>query len=186
MAKSMHQISAMLKAFSELTGKLTAWLLLPMVLGTFVIVVLRYAFDLGWIWMQESIVWMHAAAFMLAAAYTLNRDEHVRVDVFYRGMPVRRRAWVDLLGTLLFLLPMSIFLLATSWDYVSVSWQIREGSREAGGLPYPMVPLLKTMIPVTAVLLIVQGMAGLIDAMLVLRGRRGSAPEPKPPTFQGP
>lgn len=171
----MQHLSAGLKALSELIGRLTAWLLLPMVVGTFVIVVLRYAFDLGWIWMQESIVWMHAAAFMLAAAYTLNRDEHVRVDVFYRDMAPRGRALVDLLGTLLFLLPMAAFLLFTSWDYVSVSWQIREGSREAGGLPYPMVPLLKTMIPITAGLLMLQGIATVIDGALALRSAGGSA-----------
>lgn len=168
----MQGLSAGLKAVSDLIGRLIAWLLLPMAAGTFVIVVLRYAFDLGWIWMQESIVWMHATAFMLAAAYTLNRDEHVRVDVFYRAMSPRRRALVDLAGTLLFLLPMTVFLLVTSWDYVSVSWQIREGSREAGGLPYPMVPLLKSMIPATSVLLILQGIAAVIDNVQVLHGER--------------
>ena len=124
----------MLQSFSEWTGRVVAWFSLPMVILTFVIVVLRYAFDLGWIWMQESVVWMHAAVFMLAAAYTLKRDDHVRVDIFYRKMSVRRKALVDVLGTLLFLLPVSIFLIATSWDYVAVSWSIREGSREAGGL----------------------------------------------------
>lgn len=144
--------------------------MLPMVLGTFVIVVLRYAFDLGWIWMQESIVWMHAATFMLAAAYTLNRDEHVRVDVFYRGMTDHGRACVDLGGTLLLLLPVAVFLLVTSWDYVSISWAIQESSREAGGLPYPMVPLLKSLIPVTALLLIAQGVANLLDAAMSLVG----------------
>jgi TRAP-type mannitol/chloroaromatic compound transport system permease small subunit len=172
----MQQISAGLKAFSEVTGRLTAWLLLPMVAGTFVIVVLRYAFDLGWIWMQESIVWMHAASFMLAAAYTLNCDEHVRVDVFYRGMSARHRAIVNLGGTVLFLLPVAVFLFATSWDYVSVSWQIGEGSREAGGLPYPMVPLLKSVIPLTAAMLILQGAATAIDNVLTLRGHAAAPP----------
>ena len=88
----MQSLSAALKGFSELTGRLIAWLTVPMVAGTFLIVLLRYAFDLGWIWMQESMVWLHAAVFMLAAAYTLNRDEHVRVDIFYRRMRPRRRA----------------------------------------------------------------------------------------------
>ena len=166
----MRSVSQRLKAFSEWTGRVTAWLMLPMVLGTFVVVVLRYAFDLGWIWMQESIVWMHAATFMLAAAYTLKRDEHVRVDVFYRGMSMRHRSWVDLTGTLLLLLPVAVFLLVTSWEYVYISWQIQEASREAGGLPYPLVPLLKSLIPVTAVLLVAQGVADLLDAALYLWG----------------
>ena len=164
----MDRLSAKLQGISELTGRLTAWLMLPMVIGTFVIVVLRYAFDLGWIWMQESIVWTHAATFMLAAAYTLKHDEHVRVDIFYRGMSARNKAWVDLTGTLVFLLPMTIFLAAMSWDYVAVSWQIREGSREAGGLPYPSISLLKTLIPLTSLLLILQGIANVLSSVATL------------------
>jgi TRAP-type mannitol/chloroaromatic compound transport system permease small subunit len=168
----MNSLSTALKSFSELIGRLTAWLMLPMVVGMFVIVVLRYAFDQGWIWMQESIVWMHAAVFMLAAAYTLNRDEHVRVDIFYRSMSARRKAWIDLTGTLVFLFPVAVFLTVSSWDYVSVSWQIREGSREAGGLPYPSVPLLKTLIPLTFVLLLMQGFAQLLDSVATLLAPR--------------
>lgn len=168
------KLSERLRAVSEMTGRLIAWLLVPMVVGTFVIVVLRYVFDQGWIWMQESILWMHAAVFMLAAAYTLNRDEHVRVDVFYRGMSPRRKAWVDATGTIVFLFPVSAFLLLTSWDYVSVSWQIREGSREAGGLPYPFVPLLKSLMPLTSALLMLQGLAqGLENIARLLRPRGG-------------
>ena len=167
----MRSLSDRLRRFSELSGRIVAWLTLPMVLGTFVVVVLRYVFDLGWIWMQESIIWMHAAVFMLAAAYTLNRDEHVRVDVIYRGMPPERKAFVNLAGTVLFLLPMAVFLVVTSFDYVAVSWQIGESSREAGGLPFPFVPLLKTVIPVTALMLIAQGVAGALDDALVLAGK---------------
>jgi TRAP-type mannitol/chloroaromatic compound transport system permease small subunit len=163
--------SQRLKAFSELTGRAVSWLLLPMVVGTFAIVILRYAFDLGWIWMQESILWMHAASFMLAAAYTLKRDEHVRVDIFYRTMSPRGKALVDVSGTILFLFPTAAFLLVSSWDYVAVSWAIREGSREAGGLPYPFVPLLKSVIPATCVLLLLQGLANGIDSVLALRRR---------------
>jgi TRAP-type mannitol/chloroaromatic compound transport system permease small subunit len=142
-----------------------------MVLVTFLIVVLRYVFDMGWIWMQESVLWMHAAVFMLAAAYTLNRDEHVRVDIFYRGLDPRRRALVDVLGTLLLLLPMMLFLFVSSLDYVGNSWVRGEGSREAGGLPFPAVPLLKSLIPLTAGLLILQGVANLLVDCSRLLGR---------------
>jgi TRAP-type mannitol/chloroaromatic compound transport system permease small subunit len=148
-----------LELVSEWTGRAVAWLLLPMVIGTFAIVLLRYLFDLGWIWMQEGVVWMHAAVFMLAAAYTLRHDEHVRVDIFYRGMTPRGKAIVDIAGTLLLLLPMMIFLIVTSFDYVAVSWDIGEGSREAGGLPVPFVPLLKSLMPLTAALVVLQGVA---------------------------
>lgn len=167
----MSRIREALERFSELTGSAVAWLTLLMVLGTFVIVVLRYAFDLGWIAMQESITWMHAAVFMLGASYTLKRDEHVRVDIFYRGMSARRQALVDLVGTVVFLLPMAVFLAVSSWDYVSTSWAIREASREAGGLPYPFVPILKTLIPATAAMLTLQGIANLIGCVLILTNR---------------
>jgi TRAP-type mannitol/chloroaromatic compound transport system permease small subunit len=167
----MLKLKQALDRFSELTGVIIAWLTISMVLSTFVVVVLRYALDLGWISMQESITWMHAAVFMLGAAYTLKHDEHVRVDIFYRGMPGTRRACVDLLGTLVFLLPMAAFLALSSWDYVVTSWEIRESSREAGGLPYPFVPILKSLIPATSVLLILQGVANILTATLVLLGR---------------
>ena len=165
----------LLKLFSELTGRAVAWAMLPMVLVTFVIVVLRYVFDVGWIWMQESVLWLHAAVFMLAAAYTLNRNEHVRVDIFYRNLDPRRRALVDIAGTLLLLLPMMSFLIISSFDYVQVSWSIHEGSREAGGLTFPAVPLLKSMIPITASLLILQGVANLLtDLATLMSGGRNA------------
>lgn len=166
-----------LSQLSEWTGRIIAWITVPMVIGTFVIVVLRYVFDLGWIWMQEGVVWLHAAVFMLAAAYTLKRDEHVRVDIFYRQMPPRRKAIVNATGTVLFLLPVCAFLVVTSWDYVAVSWSIREGSREAGGLPYPFTPLLKTLIPVTAVMIAVQGIADALSGIALLRSE---APDDRP------
>ncbi len=164
----MQRLKSNLERISELTGSVMAWLTVLMVLGTFVIVVLRYVFDLGWIAMQESIVWMHAAVFMLGASYTLKHNEHVRVDIFYRGSTGQRRAWVNVFGTVVFLLPLAAFVAVTSWDYVSTSWAIREASREAGGLPFPFVPIMKSLIPATALLLMLQGIADLLGAVLVL------------------
>lgn len=177
----MLKLRNQLERFSELTGAAIAWLTILMVLGTFIVVVLRYAFDLGWIALQESITWMHAAVFMLGAAYTLKEDEHVRVDIFYRRMPGRRKALIDLIGTLVFLLPVAIFLAISSWDYVTTSWAIQESSREAGGLPYPFVPILKSLIPATAALLVLQAAANLITATLVVCGRIPSEPEHEVP-----
>ncbi len=94
---------------------------------------------------------MHAAVFMLAAGYTLARDAHVRVDVFYRDFNQRQQALVDACGAAFFLLPVGAFFIWSSWDYVVTSWEIREGSREAGGLLFPWPSILKTLIPVMAV-----------------------------------
>lgn len=158
-------------------GRLTAWLTLAMVLVTFVVVVLRYMFDLGWIWLQESVTWMHAAVFMLAAAYTLARDEHVRVDIFYRGMQPRQQALVDATGTVLFLIPVTVFLIGSSLNYVNLSWRMRETSQEAGGLVFPLVPIMKSFIPMMSALLLLQAVGMLVRSIMVIRsGGRTQAP----------
>jgi len=150
-------------------GHVTSWLTLAMVLVVFVIVVMRYAFNTGFIWLQESLTWMHAAVFMLGAAYTLQQEEHVRVDIFYRDLSPRRRAIVDALGVVLFVFPMCGFFAWTSWDYVLASWRIGEVSRDSGGLPFPFVPLLKSVLVVMPVLVGVQGLALLLRSVRVLR-----------------
>ncbi|MEO0995916.1 MAG: TRAP transporter small permease subunit [Pseudomonadota bacterium] len=155
---------------SRATGRVAAWLTLALVLVTVTVVVMRYAFDAGYIWMQELVVWLHAVVFMLGAAYTLLHDEHVRVDVFYREMTPRRRALVDLAGTLLLLLPLAAFIFIYSWEYVAGSWQIREGSRQARGLPFPAMSLMKSLLLAMPVLIALQGIAIALRAVAVLRG----------------
>ncbi len=166
----LDTVHSKLDSFSEWTGRLIAWLTLFMVLTTFAIVVLRYAFNTGWIAMQESVLYLHSFVFMLAGAYTLRHNGHVRVDIIYRSLGPRGRAWVDLLGSLLLLLPVCAFIFWSSWDYVLDSWALREGSREAGGLPW--VYLLKSTILLMAALLSLQAVAEIIRNILVLRGVR--------------
>ena len=168
MNPAAERLASLLDALSERIGRLVSWLTLGMVLATVTVVVMRYAAGMGLIWLQESINWMHSLVFMLGAAYTLKADEHVRVDVFYRGMSERRKAVINLAGTILFLLPLCAFLLVESWQYVATSWRIAERSREAGGLP--MIYLLKTVIPMMAVLLALQGISMVLRAILRLRG----------------
>lgn len=142
-----------------------------MVVVSFVIVIIRYIFDSGFIWLQESLTWMHATVFMLGAAYTLQQDEHVRVDIFYRDMTPRRRAIVDLLGVLIFVLPLCVFLALESADYVSASWKIKEVSRNAGGLPYPLVPLLKSLLLLMPLTVALQGLSLASRSFNILRGQ---------------
>ena len=169
MSDSEREPANGLDRISIVTGKAAAWLTLVMVLVTFVVVVMRYVFDAGAVWLQESVVWMHAVVFMIGAAYTLQQDEHVRVDIFYRNMNDRRRALVDLLGVVVFLLPVCAFLAIKAWDFVLVSWQLREGSREPGGLPYPFIPLLKSVLLVMPAALGLQGLSMLLRAVAVVR-----------------
>ncbi len=160
----------MLGRFSAMLGKASAWLTLFMVIVTFVVVVMRYVFDVGLIWLQESVVWMHAVVFMIGAAYTLQREEHVRVDIFYRQMSPQRQAWVDLVGVLVFLLPLCVFLGWKALDFVAVSWRLQEASRESGGLPYPMIPLLKSILVVMPVTVALQGVVILSRCVRTIRG----------------
>lgn len=160
-----------LDRFSAAIGKTTAWLTLFMIIVTFVVVVMRYVLDTGYIWLQESVVWMHAMVFMLGAAYTLRNEEHVRVDVFYRTMSPQRRAWVDLIGVVIFLFPLCAFLAFNSWDFVVQSWNVREASREPGGLPYPFIPLLKSAVLLMPVTVALQGLSLFLRSLHALRGR---------------
>ncbi len=161
----------MIDRISTVVGKAASWLTLFMVLITFVVVVMRYVFDAGLIWLQESVTWMHAVVFMLGAAYTLQHEEHVRVDVFYRTMSAKRRAWVDAVGVMLFIWPLCLFLAWKSFDFVTASWGLRETSRESGGRPYPMVPLLKTVLLVMPVAVALQGASLFMRSVNTLRGR---------------
>lgn len=148
--------------FNAAIGRGVAWAVLFVVLVQFIVVLLRYVFGIGSIWLSESILYGNAAMFMLAAAWTLREGGHVRVDVFYAEASPRHKAMIDLAGALLLLLP---FMLALAWlslPYVARSWAIWERSRETSGLP--VVFLLKTLIPLFALLLALQGVSQAIRA----------------------
>lgn len=164
MSEKLRALADLCQRLCERTGQWAAWLALLMVLATFVVVVLRYFFSLGYIWLQEVAVYLHALVFLFGAAYTLACDEHVRVDIFYRRMSEAWRRRVDLLGTLVFLLPTVAVIGWTTWDYVVSAWVNRESSPQTGGLPYPFVPLLKTAILVAMLLLAIQALAWLLRA----------------------
>lgn len=155
--------------FSIATGKLTSWLTLCMVIVTSIVVVMRYVFDAGFIWLQESVTWMHAAVFMAGAAYTLQQEEHVRVDIFYRRASKKGRAWIDLVGVIVFLLPLCVFLAYTSYGFAAVSWSLHESSREPGGLPYPLIPIIKSVLVFMPVAVSMQGISLLIKSFAVIR-----------------
>lgn len=165
----MLALASKLEFLNRIIGRAIAWLCLLMVFAIAAVVIERYWLESGSIRLQESVTFMHALVFMLAAAYTLAAGDHVRVDVFYGRMSATARARVDLLGNLLLLLPFCAFLLWSSWDYVVLSWQLRETSQEAGGLPYPFPSLLKSCIPLTAILLLSQGCVMTVRSIASLR-----------------
>lgn len=140
---------------------------------TCLIVVARYVFNLGSIAMQETVMYMHGMVFMLGIGYTLKYQGHVRVDIFYDKLSIRKKAFIDLFGTLVFLLPIGIFILFSSLNYVSFSWSLNESSAQPGGLPG--VFLLKTLIPLMAFLLLVQGLAEMGRAIVTLTKTSGQS-----------
>lgn len=147
-------------------GRAVAWLALVIVLLQFALVVARYMFGLGSIWLTETVVYGHAALFMLAAAWTLRAGGHVRVDVFYAPASARAKAMIDLAGSLLLLLPFAAVLVWLAVPYAARSWAILERSQESSGLP--LVFVLKTLIPLFAVLMALQGVAQAIRALALL------------------
>ncbi len=162
--------------FIAWTGRTVAWLTLAMVLLSFTVVLLRYGFDFGWIWLQESVTYLHATVFMVAAAWALQTDDHVRVDIFYRDRTPRQKAVVDVAGTLLFLVPVCVYILVSGWPYVAAAWSIRESSMEASGVPG--VYLLKSLILVMPALLLVQAGNLLAGSIRELRGGRRNVSAP--------
>lgn len=153
-------VARLFVALNEYIGRAVAWLSLFMVLVQFFVVVMRYAFGWGDIRLQESIIYMHAALFLLIAGYTLAHEGHVRVDVLHERFSKRTRAIVETIGSLFFLLPLCAYIFWSSMPYVIQSWAILEASREGAGIP--AVFLLKTLIPVFALLLGLQGVANLL------------------------
>lgn len=152
--------------FTDSFGRLLAWLVVLMMLAMAAVVMLRYGLQVGSIALQESITYMHAGLFMLGLAYTLKHNGHVRVDIFYRYFSARQQAWINSLGGIIFLLPLCLFIVGISWGFVGQSWEIREISTEPGGIPG--VFLLKTLIPLMAINLFVQGLAEVLRNTLLL------------------
>jgi TRAP-type mannitol/chloroaromatic compound transport system permease small subunit len=169
MLATLTAIADRIDRFNTAAGRAVAWLALIVVLLQFALVVARYCFGLGSIWLTEAVIYGHAALFLLAAAWTLRTGGHVRVDVFYADASPRTKAIVDLGGAALLLLPFTLTLLWLSLPYAARAWAILERSQESSGLP--LVFVLKALIPLFAAMLALQGVAQAIRAFAVLRPR---------------
>lgn len=153
---------------SDRIGRFVSWFVLAIVLITFVVVVMRYAFNTGSVFLQESITYFHNYVIMLGAGYTLLKGAHVRVDIFYRPASAKKKAWIDLLGFVFLLLPTCLFIFYIAWEYVASSWNMLEGSQEAGGVDARY--LFKSTILLMPALMILQGLAETLKAILIIKG----------------
>jgi len=166
----MTHLAERLDAINRRIGHTVRWLALLMVLIQFGIVLLRYVFGISYIWLNESVLYLHSALFMLGAGYTLLVDEHVRVDIFYASAGRRLRAMIDVFGHLVLLMPAMVVLLLYSWPSVRNSWAVLEGPVSVGGIPASF--LLKSLIPAFCVLILVQGLACLLRDLIRLKEGR--------------
>ena len=157
---SENKISFGIDQINKCVGLLFSWLLYLMAFVTFGVVVLRYGFNMGWVWLQDFVLYLHASIFILCIPYTLLNNAHVRVDVFYAKLSKKRKALVNGLGVAFLLWPSCILIIYKAWPYVTESWRVWEGSRDAEGLNG--VFLLKTLIPLAMTLLFLQGISLLI------------------------
>ncbi|WP_069300313.1 TRAP transporter small permease subunit [Neptunicoccus sediminis] len=155
-------------------GKIFAWLSLGIVLVCFTVVVQRYVFATSFVWMQDLYIWLNGAMFTAVAGFALLRNDHVRVDIFYRPASVRTKAIVDLFGVVLFLLPFTWVVYSYSMPFVTRAWGYHEASANVGGMPGLFI--LKSFIIGFAVLLALQGLAMAVRSILVLGGRPDLVP----------
>jgi len=165
---SLKRFVEVIDWISDGIGRLVSWLTLATVLICFGVVVLRYVFSIGFVWMQEFYVWLHAIVFMGGAAFTLLHGGHVRVDILYNKMSPRRQAWVDLAGVIVFLLPYLAVIAIWSWSYVMQSWRVLESSQNSQGMHGLF--LLKTVILIYVAMLAVQALAMAGKCILRLAG----------------
>lgn len=165
----MSSFARFMDKISIRVGHAASWMTLILVLVTMYDVIMRYVFKAGSIWIQESEWHLFAANFMLAASWTLLRNGHVRVDLFYVKFSTKTKAWIDLIGSILFLLPFCILIVYSSIPFVFDSWAMLEGSSDPGGLPARYI--LKSVIPLTFILLALQGISEIIKNAAVIRKR---------------
>ena len=159
----MLKISNALDNLSEITGRVCSWFVALMVLITCLVVVMRYGLNMGSVLLQDIVLYLHGALFLLCSAFALKRQSHVRVDIFYRDFSPKKKALVDILGNLIFLQPMCWLVLFYSWGYVEISWVIMEVSPEPDGLPF--VYLQKSLLLALCILLLIQSVSEIIKAI---------------------
>ena len=161
-----HRLISAIDKTTNLVGNAVSWLTTIMVIAVVAVVITRYFLQVGSIALQESVTYLHAMIFLLGIAYTLKQGGHVRVDIFYRQFSPHRKALVDFCGGLFFLIPVSILIFYSSWDYVIASWVIGETSAENNGLPF--IYLLKTLMILMPATLLLQGVAEILKSLLIL------------------
>lgn len=171
----LSYIMRAINLINRLIGNVFIWLSLGIVLVCFWVVIERYVIGSTRLWMQDLYPWMNGVMFTAVAGYALYRNDHVRVDIFYRPATTKTKAWMDALGVVAFLLPFAWVVWSYSFTFVQRSWGLGEGSANPGGMPG--LYILKAFILVFAVTIAIQGIAMLIRSILLIAGREDLVPD---------
>ena len=164
----VKKICKAIDTLNEWVGRVVAWVTLAMVLVVFADVLMRYLLKKSFVFAQELEWHLFSLVFLMGAGYTLISDGHVRVDIFYQRLSVKGQAWVNLIGTILFLIPGCLLVIITSWKFTVNAWSILEGSPDPGGIPYRFI--IKACIPIGFSLLLLQGISMGLHALLRILG----------------
>ena len=164
--KKFKKIIFNIERINKKVGEATSWLVLFMTLTAFLVVFLRYFYNIGYVWMQEIYIWMHGMIFLFGSSYSLINDRHVRVDIFYRLINEKKKALINITFSIFFLLPFIFIITKYSIPYVLKSWQGFEKSREAGGIPF--LYLYKTCLIFFCIQLFTKTISLILRCLLVL------------------
>ena len=164
--EKLKKIIFLFENINEKIGISVSWLVLLMALTAFLVAMLRYFFNIGYVWMQESYIWMHGLIFLFGSGYTLLKDKHVRVDVFYRNFNEINKAYVNIIFSFFFILPFIYIVSKYSTPYILKSWFSLETSREAGGLKF--LYLYKTTLILFCFFLFIQTISLISRCFLVI------------------
>ena len=147
----LERLKDILNFIIKKSGKIASLLILLLIILVSVSVILRYVFSIGFIWLQDLYIWVHAIFILLGLTYTLNKDEHVRIDLLYRLLKKKIKKKINFFGSLLFGMPVSFILIFNGFDYFYRSYLLNESSKETGGLPF--IFILKFFIFLTGIFL---------------------------------
>lgn len=165
----MDKVLKILGKIIDVLGNFCSLLMILMIINVFYDVIMRYFFNDVSIGMQELEWHLFAAMFMFGIAYTLKEDGHVRVDIFYEAMSAKRQAIINIFGSLVFALPITLLILYFGYDYAFDAYQMGEGSGDPGGLPHRWI--VRSVIPVSSLFLVLAIIHVLLSNIQVLTNK---------------
>jgi len=170
MLSLFKKIVTWIERLSVKSGKWISWATTALVILICIDVLQRYLFNYSKNWILELEWHLFALIFLIGAAYTLKEDKHVRVDLFYAQFSKKKKAWIDLIGSIFFLIPWCFLVIVKSFDYALNSFSFREGSANPGGLP--ALYIIKFCIVLGFILLMLQGIAICLKSILTISGSK--------------